>query len=158
MQSRGVAQAIVGLQPVDAHTKSMAAWLRLEEGDHRRACQRALGGWHGESVATLGKFLAGTMVGAKTGKSIEAYERAIALDGSNPSFRTFYAITLIGIGNTEPKKLRRLLTPAANGRSGNGFDHLMRARARALLAALDGGKSGALEAAAEQARAFAGIG
>jgi len=136
--------------------------LRLMEQSAKRAPRNALawasiGGWHGESVVELGKFIAGTMLGAKTDRGVEAFERAVALDASSPVFRTYYAMMLIGIGKPDPAKLRALLTPAANGRGGDGFDQLMRARARALLTALDSGKKSALEAAAQKARPFSGL-
>lgn len=117
----------------------------------------SIGGWHGEAVAEFGKFIAGTMVGAKTDASIAAYEHAVTLDAGSPAYRTLYAITLIGIGKTERAKLRALLTPAATGRGGDGFDQLMRARARALLAVLEGGDAAALAAAAAKSRAFAAL-
>lgn len=122
----------------------------------RRALAWAsLGGWHGEAVTDLGRLVAGTLVGAKTSTSIDCFERAVALDPASPVYRTFYAITLVGIGRDDPAKLRALLAPAANGRGGDGFDQLMRARARALLAALDGGGKDALRTAAKKAAAFA---
>lgn len=134
----------------------------LMEVTARRAPKSALawasiGGWHGESIADLGKFIAGTMVGAKSDTCIESYERALALDPASPVFRTLYAITLVGIGKAEPAKLRALLSPAAGARGGDGFEQLMRARARALLAALDSGRKGALKAAAERAKPFANL-
>jgi hypothetical protein len=117
----------------------------------------SIGGWHGEAVVTLGRFLAGTMVGAKAKEGIAGYERAIALAPDSPVFRTLYAITLADLGG-DPAKLRALLTPAAKGTGGDGFEQLMRARARSLLAALDSGRKGALQAAAAKARPFAKIG
>jgi tetratricopeptide (TPR) repeat protein len=133
----------------------------LMEDATRRAPKSALawaslGGWHGESVVTLGRFLAGTMVGAKAKAGIAAYDRALALDPDSPVFRTLYAITLADL-DPDAQRLRTLLTPAARGTGGDGFDQLMRARARALLAALDGGKAGAITAAAAKARPFARI-
>jgi hypothetical protein len=117
----------------------------------------SIGGWHGEAVVTLGRFLAGTMVGAKAKDGIAGYERAIALAPDSPVFRTLYAITLADL-DPDPAKLRALLIPAASGTGGDGFDRLMRDRARALLAALGSGRKGALQAAAAKARPFAKIG
>jgi predicted Zn-dependent protease len=115
----------------------------------------ALGGWHCGAVADLGKLLAGAILGAKMSKCIEGNERAVALEPQSPVYRTFYAIALVDVGRVDRAKLRQLLTPAANGRGGDGFDMLLRARARALLTALDGGNEDALEQAAEKAKPFA---
>lgn len=117
-----------------------------------------LGGWHGELVATLGKFIAGTIIGAKSDVGIAAYERAISLDATSPAINTLYAISLVGMGKGDPVKLRALLTPVASGQGGDNFDVIMRERARALLAALDSGKKGALATAAAKSRAFSRIG
>lgn len=117
----------------------------------------ALGGWHGESVAELGRFVAGTILGAKRAASIEAYERAIELDPQSPVWRTLYAISLVGMGyGDEEARLRRLLVPATLRPANDAFERLMQVRAERLLAVVD--DEDVLEDEAEQARPFARIG
>ena len=116
----------------------------------------SIGGWHAESVVTLGKFLAGTMVGAKAKTGLAGYERAVALAPDSPVFRTLYAISLADL-DPDPARLRALLAPAAAGKGGDGFDRMMRDRARRLLAALGTGDKDALADAAAKARPFAGL-
>ncbi|MGB3724003.1 MAG: hypothetical protein WA979_14450 [Pacificimonas sp.] len=117
----------------------------------------SLGGWHSGAIGELGGFVAGTVLGAKEDRAIAAFDRALALDSGNPVWRTFYAIGLIDMGEEDQtEKLRSLLTPAANGKAKNGFERLIRARAKRLLAAL--GDEDALEDAAEASRPFARIG
>ncbi len=114
----------------------------------------SLGGWHSGAIGQLGGFIAGTVLGAKEKTAIAEFDKAIALDGRNPVWRTFYAMGLIDMGEEDDtEKLRALLTPAANGKAKDGFERLIRGRAKMLLAAL--GDDDKLEAAAKSSRPFA---
>jgi hypothetical protein len=98
-----------------------------------------MGGWHGESVATLGKFIAGTALGAKEAESLRFYEKAIAAPGADPAVPVFYATTLLNLSEGNAAKAKALLQRAARAKAGDGFERLMQQHARAILAPLEKG-------------------
>ncbi len=96
----------------------------------------ALGGWHGESVATLGSFIAGTALGAKKAESIRWFDKAMALDPQGPAVPTFYAFTLLALDAGNAPKAKALLTRAGSQPASDGFDRLLQGNARDVLALL----------------------
>lgn len=109
----------------------------------------AMGGWHGESVATLGSFLAGTVLGAKKGEATRFFDRAVAADPRDPVIPTFYARTLLALEEGNAVKARGLLERAASARAQDGYEALLQGHARAILAAMaKGGAKAARETAA----------
>lgn len=112
--------------------------------------QGAMGGWHGEAVATLGKFLAGTALGAKEGEAIRWFDKAVATRGGDPAIPLFYATTLLGLSGDNAAKAKALLQRAVKAPPADGFDRLMQANARAILAPLDKGDVKAAQATAKR--------
>ncbi|MBZ6377753.1 hypothetical protein B5C34_03310 [Pacificimonas flava] len=97
-----------------------------------------LGGWHGEAVTNIGKFMAGTMLGAKTDSALEAFSRAHRLAPDDPVISTLYAINAIGLKERDSAaEIRALLEPVARGTGGGPLAELMRANARKLLGVID---------------------
>lgn len=108
----------------------------------------AMGGWHGESVATLGGFLAGTVLGAKKGEAVKFFDRAVAAS-SDPVVSTFYASTLLALDEDNAPRARQLLERAVAARGGDGYELMMQRHAREILVAMaKGGAAAAQEAAA----------
>ena len=99
----------------------------------------AMGGWHGEAVATLGKFLAGTALGAKESEALRYYEKAAASTAADPAVPVFYATTLLNLSARNAPRAQALLARAARAPAGDGFDRLMQQNARAILVPLEGG-------------------
>lgn len=99
----------------------------------------AMGGWHGESVATLGKFLAGTALGARESEALRFYEKAAASTAGDPAVPVFYATTLLNLSVRNAPKAKALLDRAAKAPPADGFDRLMQRNAAAILAALETG-------------------
>jgi hypothetical protein len=99
----------------------------------------AMGGWHGESVATLGKFLAGTALGAKEGEALRYFDRAAASSAGDPAVPLFYATTLLNLSAKNAAKAQGLLARAVKAQPADGFDRLMQRNARAILTALEAG-------------------
>ncbi|MEX6724652.1 hypothetical protein [Parapedomonas caeni] len=97
----------------------------------------ALGGWHGESVATLGGFLAGSLLGARESEGIRHYEEALRRDPASPTFPTFFAFTLARLDDDNWPRVRTLLERAGKLPPRDGFEALMAAQARDVLAALN---------------------
>lgn len=99
----------------------------------------AMGGWHGESVATLGKFLAGTALGAKEGEALRYFEKAAASSAGDPAVPIFYATTLLNLSAKNAAKAQGLLARAAKTPASDGFERLLQQNARAILIPLDRG-------------------
>lgn len=99
----------------------------------------AMGGWHGESVATLGKFLAGTALGAKEGEAFRYFEQASRGTGGDPAVPVFYATTLLNLSAKYAPKAKGLLERAARAPADDGFERLLQQNARAILAPLERG-------------------
>lgn len=108
----------------------------------------AMGGWHGEAVATLGKFLAGTALGAREADALRYYDKAVAGTGGDPAVPVFYASTLLGLSPRNAPRAKALLERAVKAPAADGFDRLMQANGRKILAALNAGD-------VEEARAVA---
>lgn len=96
----------------------------------------AMGGWHGEAIVTLGKFLAGTALGAREAESLRFYDKALAAPGADPAIPVFYASTLLGLSAGNAAKAKALLERAVKSRPADGFDRLIQANARAILVPL----------------------
>ena len=114
-QARKFMDQARSLAPDDAH-----AWA-------------ALGGWHGESVATLGSFLAGTALGAKKGESIKAFETALAKDNGGAVVPTFYAFTLLALDADNAARARALLMQASRTTPRDGVEALLKRQAEQVL-------------------------
>ncbi|WP_199555651.1 tetratricopeptide repeat protein [Sandaracinobacteroides hominis] len=97
----------------------------------------ALAGWHGESVATLGKFLAGTALGAKEAQALKLYEKALALPGGDPVVPYFYASNLLTLSSPDVAKIRALLQRSLKASPDDGFERQVQKNARALLVSLE---------------------
>jgi tetratricopeptide (TPR) repeat protein len=99
----------------------------------------ALGGWHGEAVATLGRLLAGTALGASRDGFERSFERAMALNPEGPAIPTFFAFTALALDAGNARRAEALLERADRARAADGFERLVQANARAVLALLQKG-------------------
>jgi Tfp pilus assembly protein PilF len=112
----------------------------------------AMGGWHGESVATLGRFLAGTALGAKESESTRFFDKALAAPGADPLVPIFYASTLMALSADHAPKARALLMRSLKTQPSDGFEALVQRNGRTVLAQLDKGDlAGARQTAARLA-------
>jgi tetratricopeptide (TPR) repeat protein len=114
----------------------------------------ALGGWHGEAIATLGKFIAGTALGANAKDGQRYYDKAVAAPGADPVVPVFYAMTLLKLSPDNAPKAKALLQRAVKAPANDGFERLMVQNGRAILAPLEKGDVAAAEAAAQRLGAF----
>jgi tetratricopeptide (TPR) repeat protein len=102
----------------------------------------ALAGWNGESVADIGSFLAGTVLGAKKETAIKYYEQALKLDPASPSFPVFYAFNLYRLDDKKyAARVTQLLGTAVTLKPRDGFEAMNIAHARDVLSALKSGDS-----------------
>ncbi len=94
-----------------------------------------LGGWHGESVATLGPVAARVGLGATRANFERNFARAIELGPSGPVVPTFNAFTLLALDG-DPAAARGLLEEADRARAADAFEQLVQREGRAVLALL----------------------
>ena len=124
-----------------AHPDSALAWS-------------AIGGWHGGAIATLGSFMAGTMLGAKSAEVERNFSQALKLDPSNPSLRTIYAMTLLDLDKNNGAKAAAVLNGIGAMPARDGFETLLRAQGVQLAAAIKAGDAKAAQATARRMQAF----
>ncbi|QMW22338.1 hypothetical protein [Sandaracinobacteroides saxicola] len=136
---RGIAvgyAAKLDRSPGGAKTARRAFEHVLSKRPNDAVALAAMGGWHGESVATLGSFIAGTVLGAKRADSVRFFDRAIAADPTSPVHPTFYASTLLALDADNAAKARTLLERADKATAKDGFEALLQRQAREILAPL----------------------
>jgi len=117
-QARAFMEALVKAEPKEAEP-----WL-------------ALAGWHGEAVTTLGRLLAGAVLGAKRDVAVADFDKAVALGGNHPLYPTYSAIVLLMMDKDYGPKATALLERASRMEAVDGLDALMRRNANALLVPL----------------------
>lgn len=93
----------------------------------------ALGGWHGEAVATLGGFLAGAALGAKKAEAIKAFDTALTKPGAGAVVPTYYAFTLLSLDAGNAPRATALLTQAARATPADAFEALLKRHAEQVL-------------------------
>jgi tetratricopeptide (TPR) repeat protein len=129
----------------DAHPDYAIAWS-------------AVGGWHAGAIATLGGFMAGTVLGAKNDEIARNFGQALKLDPASPSLRTIYAMSLLDLDRDNAVKAASLLNGIGNLPAHDGFDALLRAQGVQLSAALKAGDAKAAQALARRLQAFGTVG
>jgi len=118
----------------------------------------ALGGWHGEAVATLGSFIAGTVLGAKKSEAIRAFEAALAKDQGGSTVPTFYAFTLLTLDADNVPRARELLALAMRATPRDGFEALQKQQAGQVLALLQKNDVAGARALAKRLQPFGTLG
>lgn len=110
----------------------------------------ALAGWHGQSVASLGGFLAGAALGAKESEAIRLYEKAITLPGADPVVPHLYALNLLTLSADNAPRAKALLQRSLKTPPSDGFEMLLQKHARIILPLLEKGDVEAARAAAKR--------
>lgn len=118
----------------------------------------ALGGWHGGAVATVGRFMAGTVLGAKIPEMERCYAQALKLAPNLPSTRVFFAITLMDLDADNAARAAALLKGLDTLPATDGFEAMLKRQGQELAAALARGDADAAQATARKLKAFSRIG
>lgn len=106
-----------------------------------------LGGWHGESVATVGSFLARVGTGARKTGFVEAFEASLKADPDNAGTRSYYARLLLDLGGKKFKsRAVEVLQEATSIPPRNAFEVMMQMQAITLKDTLAAGDKRALKA------------
>lgn len=127
-----------------AHPDSALAWS-------------AIGGWHGGAIATLGSFMASTVLGAKTAEIDRNFGQALKLDPANPSLRAIYAMTLLDLDKKNAARAAAVLNGIGAMPARDGFEALLRAQGVQLAGAIKAGDAKAAQAVARRLQAFGGL-
>jgi hypothetical protein len=117
----------------------------------------ALGGWHGGSIAAVGSFIAGTVLGAKKAEMERCYAQALKLAPGLPSTRVFFAITLLDLDAGNAARAATLLKDIGSLPAADGFEAMLRAQGVRLAAVLAKGDGKAAQAEARRLKAFAQV-
>lgn len=116
--------------------------------------QAAIGGWHGGSIATLGGFMAGAVLGAKSAAVDPAFQAAMKLEPMSPVHRVFYAHVLLDLDAKNAGKAATLLAGIERLPTRDGFEALLKGQGVALAAALKAGDAKAAQALARRQQPF----
>lgn len=108
----------------------------------------SIGGWHAGSVATLGRFVAATVLGASTKTAIADFEMALVKDPKNPVHPAFYALSLLDLG-VETPRAADMLRRVANLPARDAYEAMLKKSVAPLLPLVAAGN---VEAAQTQAR------
>ncbi len=118
----------------------------------------AVAGWHGGAVATLGGFMAGTVMGAKTAEFDKGFAQAFKLDPTQPVHRVFYALTLMDLDKNNAKRAAAALQGVGQLPTRDGYEALVRGQGVQLLASLKAGDANASQVLARRLQAFGNLG
>lgn len=125
----------------DAHPDNALAWS-------------ALAGWHGASIASLGGFMAGVVLGAKASAFEEGYQKVFALEPRNPAYRTLYALTLLDLTPKNADKAAAALKNIESLPAADAFERALRKQGAELARSLARGDAKAAQALARRLSAF----
>jgi hypothetical protein len=114
----------------------------------------AVAGWHGGAVATLGGFMASTVLGAKASEVVSGFDRALKIEPTNPAHRVFYAQTLLDLDKGNAAKAAQLLQGVAQLPAQDAYEALLRSQGVQIAAALKAGDAKAAQAVSRRLAAF----
>jgi hypothetical protein len=118
----------------------------------------AVAGWHGGAIATLGSFMASTVLGAKKAEVESGFARAIKLDPTNPVHRVFHAQTLLDLDTDNALKAAATLQGIGQLPAHDGYEAMMRAQGVQIAAALKAGDVKAAQGLSRRLAAFGALG
>jgi hypothetical protein len=118
----------------------------------------AVAGWHGGAVATLGGFMAGAVLGAKSGEVETGFGKALKLEPNSAVTRVFYAETLLDLDWKNAAKAGQVLQGVAQLPATDAYEALLRSHGVQIAAALKAGDAKAAQALSRRLAAFGSLG
>ncbi len=109
----------------------------------------SLAGWHAGAVTSVGKFVAGTLLGASAKTALADFETGLAKDPRNPVQYAFYALTLLDLSTDNGARATQLLRTLGALPARDAYEGLLKRETAPLLPLLT---SGDVKGAQEQAR------
>lgn len=113
----------------------------------------ALGGWHIESMATLGTMVARMALGARKSVGLGALDKAVALGGDRAMFTGLAALLRAELDPADPA-VRSLAEAAVKGSTPTPLDRIMQHHAGELLVLLKTANAAAVKARCQQLLPF----
>lgn len=111
--------------------------------------QLVIAGWHLDSVADVGRMMAGAVLGARSADGLAAIDRAVALGGAqHATYPAAAAMMRIRLDPGDVARARQLAEAAAQAPVTTPLDRIMQRNAVALLAPLRAGDGKAASALA----------
>jgi hypothetical protein len=118
--------------------------------------QLVIGGWHLDSVADLGRMMAGAVLGARSGEGLAALDRAVALGGGqHATYPGIASMMRIRLDSSDVARARQLAEAAAQAPATTPLDRIVQRGAVALLVPLRAGDGKAAAALAIRLLPFA---
>ena len=114
----------------------------------------AIGGWNGGAIATLGSFMAGVALGAKSSEVDVNFAQALKLAPKTPSIRSIYAMVLLSIDKKNSAKAGAVLDGMGTLPARDGFEALLQAQGVQLAASIKTGDAKAAQTLARRLQAF----
>ncbi len=99
----------------------------------------SLAGWHAGAIATLGKFLAGTVLGASSKVAVADFETALAKDPRNPIHPAFYGLTLLDLSTDNGARATQLLQTVQRLPARDAYEDLLKRETAQVLPLLTSG-------------------
>ena len=144
--------------PGEAKETRKAMEAVLAKDPNYALANAALGGWHGGAVATLGGFIAGTVLGASRSASDRYFAVAMARDPKNIIHPVTYAFTLLDLDADNGPKAAQLLRTAVALPTKDAYDAQNRKGAAMVLALLDKGDAKGARTLAKKIEPFGTVG
>lgn len=117
----------------------------------------AVAGWHAGAISTLGGFMAGAVLGAKSAEIEPSFARAMKLEPTSPVHRTIYALTMMDLDKRNAAKAAAALQGIASLPVADGYEALLRGQGVQLAAALKTGDARAAQVLARRLMAFGSL-
>ena len=114
----------------------------------------SVAGWHAWAISTLGKFVAGTVLGANLGTAIKDFDTALTKDPRNPVHRVFYALTLLDLDSDNAPRAAALLREADKLPARDGYEAILKRGSAQVLPLLERGDVKAARLAARRLLPF----
>ena len=114
----------------------------------------SLAGWHAGGVATLGKFLAGTVLGASAKVAVADFETALAKDPKNPMQYAFYGLTLLDLDAANAPRATQLLDTVQRLPARDAYEALLKRETAQVLPLLASGDAKGAQALARRLLPF----
>ncbi len=99
----------------------------------------SLAGWHAGAVVALGKFLAGTVLGASSKVALADFETGLAKDPRNPVQYAFYGLTLLDLGTDNGARATQLLRTLATLPARDAYEGLLKRETAQVVPLLTAG-------------------
>ena len=144
--------------PGEAKATRQAMEAVLAKDPNNALANAALGGWHGGAIATLGGFLAGSVLGASRSASERYFATAMAREPRNIIHPVTYAFTLLDLDPDNGPKAATLLRGAVALPVRDAYDTQNRKGAAAVLALLDKGDARGARTLAKRIQPFGMVG